>query len=61
MVGLAFRKYLPITVPPAVNDSIHVGNITVYMEYSIAPNMAAGTGGNRSRRSSNGTYVIRQI
>jgi hypothetical protein len=61
MAGLIFRKYLPVTVPPVVNDSIHGGNITENMEYNIVANMAAGTGGNRSRLSSNGTCVMRQI
>lgn len=50
-----FRKYLPRTVPPAVNDTIHDGNIIVYIEYNIAAIMAAGMGGKSRRRSSNGT------
>jgi hypothetical protein len=54
-----FRKYLPIVVPHAVYDTIHDGNITVYMENITAPSMAAGTGGNNSRRPSNGTCAIR--
>jgi len=55
-----FGKFLPMLVPPAVNDSIHGGNMTVYIEYKISANMAAGTGGNSSLRPSNGTCVIRQ-
>jgi len=52
-------KFLPMVVPAAVNDSIHSGNMTVYIEYKISPSMAAGTGGNSSLRLSNGTCVIR--
>jgi hypothetical protein len=55
-----FGKFLPMVVPPAVNDSIHSGNMTVYIEYMISANMAAGTGGNSSLRPSNGTCVVRQ-
>jgi hypothetical protein len=46
-------------VPPAVNDSIHGGNMTVYIEYMISASMAAGTGGNSNLQPSNGTCVIR--
>jgi len=55
-----FGKFLPMVVPAAVNDSIHSGNMTLYIEYMISANMAAGTGGNSSLRPSNGTCVVRQ-
>jgi hypothetical protein len=55
-----FEKFLPMVVPAAVNDNIHCGNMVVYIEYMISPNMAAGTGGNSSLLPSNGTCMIRQ-
>jgi hypothetical protein len=60
MADLLFGKFLPMTVPPTVKDSIHTGNMTVYMEYMISASMAAGTGGNSSLLPSNGTCVVRK-
>ena len=47
---------IPIVIPAAVKKNIHVGNITLKMEYRPAPIIAAGTGGKRSRFSSKGTW-----